>query len=93
VDGTDQPKPEPKPVTTTQEILYAKGDVADKVGMTTQGLANRAGRDPDFPLPTYTNESGTVQLYTKKDIQAIIEHLSRPEKDRLAKLAAALKSL
>jgi hypothetical protein len=83
---------EPAP-TQTQEILYSKGDIAELVGMSTQALANRASRDDGFPKSTYTNASGTVQLYTKADIKAIHEFLTKPDRERIARMSAALNAL
>lgn len=98
VEGTEdtaevKAETKPQPVTAKQEILYSKGDIAALIGMSTQALANRSSREEDFPRPTYTNASGTVQLYTKADIKAITEYLSKPERERLARLNAALKGL
>lgn len=92
-----EPKPAkaeaPQPVTKAQEILYSKGDIAALVDMSTQALANRASREEGFPRPTYTNASGTVQLYTKADVRAIHEFLTRPERERIERMNAALKKL
>jgi len=86
-------KEEPPAKTQAQSILYSKGDVAELFEMSTQALANRASRDEDFPKPTYTNASGSVQLYTKDDIQAITDYLTRPEREKAERLAAKLKAL
>lgn len=91
--GTETPKAEPAPTTQAQEILYSKGDIAELVGMSTQALANRASREEDFPKPTYTNASGTVQLYTKADIKAIHEFLTKPDRERIERMNKAIKGL
>ena len=98
-EGTETPAAEvkaeatPQPVTKAQEILYSKGDIAELVGMSTQALANRASREEDFPKPTYTNASGTVQLYTKADIKAIHEFLTKPDRERIERMNKAIKGL
>lgn len=76
-----------------QVTLFSKGDVAEMMGMTTQALANRSTRDADFPQPTYSNQSGTVQLYTADDVKKIHEFLTKGERERLEKLNKAIKAL
>lgn len=81
------------PAAKGKDFLFSKGDIAEIMGMTTQALANRSTRDADFPQPTYSNQSGTVQLYTKDDVKKIHEHLTKADKERIAKLDAALSGL
>jgi hypothetical protein len=97
---TTDPKAEtakaPAKGTTTakkQVTLFSKGDVADMMGMTTQALANRSTRDAGFPQPTYSNQSGTVQLYTADDVKKIHEFLTKGERERLEKLNKAISAL
>jgi hypothetical protein len=89
-------KATPAKSTTTakkQVTLFSKGDVADMMGMTTQALANRSTRDAGFPQPTYSNQSGTVQLYTADDVKKIHEFLTKGERERLEKLNKAISAL
>lgn len=81
----------PTPVLPTQTICFSKGDIAEMMGVTTQAMANRAAREEGFPPPTYTNESGTVVLYTAEDVKKIHEFMTRADRERLNKLEAALK--
>lgn len=76
-----------------KDFLFSKGDIADMMGMTTQALANRSTRDADFPQPTYSNKSGSVQLYTKDDVKKIHEHLTKADRERIEKLNAAIGGL
>lgn len=82
-EGTDEP------IKGQQSFLFSKGDIAEIMGLTTQGFANRSNRDPEFPKPTYSNKSGTVQLYTKEDVKKIHEHLTKADRERIEKLNAA----
>lgn len=75
------------------DFLFSKGDIAEMMGMTTQALANRSTRDTDFPQPTYSNKSGSVQLYTKDDVKKIHEHLTKADRERLEKLNAAIGTI
>jgi hypothetical protein len=75
------------------DFMFSKGDIAEMMGFTTQALANRTSRDKDFPRATYSNKSGSVQLYTKDDVKKIHEHLTRADRERLEKLEAALSDL
>lgn len=81
------------PKTRENNFLFAKGDIAEMMGMTTQALANRSTRDPEFPQPTYSNKSGSVQLFTKEDVKKIHEYLTKGERERLAKLSEAIGTL
>lgn len=76
-----------------KDFLFSKGDIAEMMDMTTQAFANRTTRDKDFPQPTYSNKSGSVQLYTADDVKKIHQHLTAADKARLAKLDAALGGL
>jgi hypothetical protein len=76
-----------------QVTLFSKGDIAEMMGMTTQALTNRSTRDPLFPKPTYSNASETVQLFTKDDVKAIHEYLTKGERERLEKLNKAMGAL
>jgi hypothetical protein len=73
-----------------QVKLFSKGDIADMMGITSQALSNRAGRDEQFPKPTYVNVSGQVALYTADDVKAIHEYLRKEEQERLDKLTQAI---
>jgi hypothetical protein len=73
-----------------KEWMFSKGDVAEMMGITTQALANRTTRDENFPQPTYSNKSGSVQLYTKDDVKKIHEVLQAAEREAREKLEAAL---
>lgn len=81
------------PKTRDKDFLFSKGDIAEMMGMTTQALANRSTRDTDFPQPTYSNKSGSVQLYTKDDVKKIHEHLTKADRERIEKLNAAIGTL
>ena len=76
-----------------KDFLFSKGDIAEMLDMTTQALANRSTRDTDFPQPTYSNKSGSVQLYTKEDVKKIHEHLTKADRARIEKLNAAIGEL
>ena len=89
IDDTKKDEAQPQ----TQIVLYSKGDVAEKLGLTTQALANRVARDPDVPRPTYTNQSGTVELYTADDVKRVGAYLLRPSEDIAKRINAALKDL
>jgi hypothetical protein len=82
-----------EPIKGQQSFLFSKGDIAEIMGLTTQGFANRSNRDADFPKPTYSNKSGTVQLYTKEDVKKIHEHLTKADRERIEKLNKAFSEL
>lgn len=82
-----------EPIKGQQSFLFSKGDIAEIMGLTTQGFANRSNRDKDFPKPTYSNKSGTVQLYTKEDVKKIHEHLTKADRERIEKLNKAFSDL
>jgi hypothetical protein len=75
------------------EVLFSKSDIAEMMGMSTQALANRAKREEGFPKPTYSNRGGTMVLYSAKDVEAIVEFMTREDRERTARLAAALKGV
>lgn len=89
----DKKNEEPAPTTQAQTVLWSKGDVAEKFGMTTQALANRATRDPSFPRPTYTNKNGTVELFTAEDVRRVGEYLLKPSEEQRARILASLQDL
>lgn len=80
----------PVPLAEGQIICFSKGDIADMMGVTTQAMANRAAREEGFPPPTYTNESGSVVLYTEEDVRKIYEFMTRADRERLSRLDKAM---
>jgi hypothetical protein len=76
-----------------KDFLFSKGDIAEMMDMTTQAFANRSTRDKDFPQASYSNKSGSVQLYTADDVKKIYDHLTKADRARIAKLDAALGGL
>jgi len=74
-------------------ILFSKSDIADMMGTTTQSLANRMKREKDFPRPTYSNSGGTMVLYSAEDVKRVHEHMTKADRERTARLAAALGNL
>ena len=82
-----------EPIKGKNDYLFSKGDIAKIMGLTTQGFANKSNRDPEFPQPTYSNKSGTVQLYTKEDVKAIHEHLTKADRERIEALNKAFSEV
>jgi hypothetical protein len=82
-----------EPIKGKKDYLFSKGDIAEIMGLTTQGFANRSNRDPEFPQPTYSNKSGTVQLYTKEDVKKIHEHLTKADRERIEALNKAFSEV
>lgn len=73
-------------------ILYTKSDIAEVMGVTTQAVSNYIRRYEGFPAPQYSNEDGSVCLYTAEDLKEIYSFLTAKfseANDRLnAKLGA-----
>lgn len=73
--------------------LLSKADIAEMLNISSQLLSNKATRaaekGEDFPQPTYSNQSGTVTLYTIEDAKLVYEYVTRAERERLEKAQAA----
>lgn len=87
----------PKKLTPAQieenHNLLSKADIAEMLNISSQLLSNKATRaaekGEDFPEPTYSNQSGTVTLYTIEDAKLVYEYVTRAERERLEKAQAA----
>lgn len=91
-------KPNSKSKLTAAQVeanhrLLSKADIAEMLDISSQLLANKAARAAEkgeyFPEPTYSNESGTVSLYTVEDAKEVYEYVTKAERERLQKAEKA----